>query len=221
MINNVANIDARMRQQPSGILRAVPSRMSLPMPPILGFKTPLSKEKAQLRTLKFKRKQNIIIPGEIDDDYVDIIEEEFENDDDSGGGIILPEQEAEYNFFRPIKPKIKRKTKYLKDCYVVDYIVAPKARCGMGAAALKDLAEKAMFDPKIEGRIVTYSAPACQESSPAIFFYKMGFRFMEPEANERIVQCIIDKVPDTPPQTGMMYLPKQNLHKLLRYGEKF
>ena len=78
-----------------------------------------------------------------------------------------------------------------------------------------------MFDPRIQGRIVTYSAPVWQESSPAIFFYKLGFRFLEPEANKRIQQCIENKTPDLPAQTGMMYLPKANLHKLLRYGELF
>jgi hypothetical protein len=92
---------------------------------------------------------------------------------------------------------------------------------GLGTEALKGLAEKAFFDNKAEGRIVTYCAPVWRESSPAQFFYKLGFRFIENEANEYISDCIAKKIPDLPPQTGMMYLPKANIHRLLRYGEKF
>ena len=68
---------------------------------------------------------------------------------------------------------------------------------------------------------MTFSSPVWKESSPAQFFYKLGFRFIEKDANEYIEECIIKKVPDAPAQTGMMYLPRQNLHKLLRYGELF
>ena len=44
---------------------------------------------------------------------------------------------------------------------------------------------------------------------------------MDKSANEYIEDCIIKKVPDLPPQVGMMYLPKANIHKLLRYGDVF
>ena len=207
MINNIANVDTHMRQM--SVVKAVPSQVSIAMPPILGFKVPCLKEKATLRVKKFKRGDNIIIAGEIEDHYVDIVEEECDTD-----------YSCEYSFFTPPIIK-KKKTKYLKNAYVIDYIQSPKARCGLGTAALKGLAEKAMFDSRAEGRIVTFCAPVWKESSPAQFFYKLGFRFMDPSANEYIKDCLIKKVPDLPPQTGMMYLPKANLHKLLRYGDLF
>lgn len=116
---------------------------------------------------------------------------------------------------------MKRKIKYLKNCYLIDYIQSPKPGCGLGTEAIKSLAEKAMFDNKAEGRIVTFSEPVIKEASPALFFYKLGFRFTSPEANEYMEECIRKKVPDIPAQTGMMYLPKTRLHKLLRYGELF
>ena len=78
-----------------------------------------------------------------------------------------------------------------------------------------------MFDSKADGRIVTFSAPMTKESSPALFFYTLGFRFTSPEANQYMEECIIKKIPDIPAQVGMMYLPKSRLHKLLRYGELF
>lgn len=203
MINNIASMD--MRPQ-IAVAKAMPSVSSMGMPPILGFKTPLLKEKAKITIKKIKRGDNIIIPGEIDDDYVDIVEEPLRND--YGG-----------NFFST--SPLKRKIKYLKNCYIIDYIQSPKTRCGLGTEAVKNLAEKAMFDPKTEGRIVTFSAPLVKESSPALFFYKLGFRFINPESNQYMEECILKKIPDIPAQVGMMYLPKSRLHKLLRYGELF
>ena len=208
MINNISHVDTRMQQM--NVAKSTSSHFTTQIPPILAFKTHFQKEKATLRVKKFSRRDNIIIVGDIEDDYVDIIEEVEPQP---------PELERNYTFFQP-KPKTK-KTKILKDCYVIDYILSPKQRCGMGTEALKSLAEKAMFDSRAEGRIVTFSAPMCKESSPAQFFYKLGFRFMEANANEYMEECIIKKIPDTPPQTGMMYLPRKNLHKLLRYGDLF
>lgn len=208
MINNIASVDTSLQQ--ASVAKATQSRMSFAMPPILSFKTPFIKEKATLRVKKFKRGDNIAIVGDIDDNYVDIVEEECNNSGYDTG----------HNFFKLASPP-KRKMKYLKNCYVIDYIQSPKARCGLGTEAIKQLAEKAMFDNMADGRIVTFSSPVWKESSPALFFYKLGFRFMEKGANEYMEECLIKKIPDIPPQIGMMYLPRTNLHKLLRYGELF
>ena len=205
MINNISNVDTHLQQ--TSVKKATQSMMSIATPPILSFKTPKIKEKATLRVKKFKRSDNIIIAGEIDDDYVDIIEEDSN----------LPT--SGFNFFQ-IEPE-KKKKKFLKSSYVIDYIQSPKTRCGLGTEALKGLAEKAMFDSRAEGRIVTFCAPVWKESSPALFFYKLGFRFMDSQANNYMEECIIKNVPDLPPQIGMMYLPRTNLHKLLRYGDLF
>ena len=209
MINNISQIDAQMQQM--NVMKTVSSHPGIGMPPILGFKTPLGKPKATLRVKKFKRSDKIIMVGEIDDNYVDVVEE-YERESNSPDNMSFTLENLVGK---------KKKVKYLKDCYIIDYIQSPQAHCGLGTEALKGLAEKAMFDPKIEGRIVTYSAPVWQESSPAIFFYKLGFRFMEAAANERMRECIIKKIPDLPAQTGMMYLPRTQLHKLLHYGEMF
>ncbi|MBE7710587.1 MAG: hypothetical protein E7Z92_00455 [Cyanobacteria bacterium SIG31] len=207
MVNNITNVDTRLQQM--GVAKSGQSLVSLPMPPIIGFKTPKPLEKAELRYKKFKRADNIIIAGEIDDDYVDIIEEVEE----------YTAQSPTYGFVHKIP--IKKKTKYLKDCYVLDYIQAVRQRQGQGTLALKGFVEKAFFDTRAQGRIVTFSSPVWKESSPAQFFYKMGFRFLDPEANSYIEECIVKKMPDSPPQTGMMYLPRKNIHRLLRYGDMF
>lgn len=207
------------------VAKATPSVTSMSMPAILGFKTPLLKEKATLRVKKIKRGDNIVIPGEIDDDYVDIVEEEIEY---KGKYSEILKSYEKNNFFSsssssPIyTPRTyKRKTKYLKNCYIIDYIQSPKPRNGLGTEALKQLAEKAMFDSRAEGRIVTFSAPILKESSPALFFYKLGFRFTDPVCNAVMEECLKNNMPDIPAQIGMMYLPKNRLNKLLHYGELF
>ena len=214
MINNITSIDTRPQMS---VAKTISSMHSFSMPAILGFKTPLLKQKADIRVKKIKRGDNIIIPGDIDDDYVDIVEEDLPNYTPFG-------QATGQNFFTqpmtPVSPP-KRRVKYLKNCYIIDYIQSPKTHCGLGTEAVKQLAEKAMFDTKADGRIVTFSSPILREISPAIFFYKLGFRFTSEESNEYIEKCIRDGVPDIPAQTGMMYLPKTRLNKLLRYGELF
>ena len=213
MINNIASMDLRPQ---INVAKASTSLSSMSMPAIVGFKTPQVKEKANIRIKKIKRGDNIIIPGEIDDEYVDIVEEEIVQ---SPPNIL---SSGSTNFFSApeiLSPTVKRKTKYLKNCYIIDYIQSPHPRCGMGTNAIKQLAEKAMFDKKADGRIVTFSAPLVRESSPALFFYKLGFRFTDAEANEVMERCLRDNMPDIPAQIGMMYLPKVRLHKLIRYGE--
>ena len=210
MINNITSMDMRPQM---AVAKPTASVSSFSMPPILGFKTIPLKEKATIHVKKLKRGDNIAIPGVIEDDYVDVVEET----------LNLERKPEEANFFKQqsfIIP-VKRKIQYLKNCYIIDYIQSPKPRCGLGAEAVKALAEKAMFDPKAEGRIVTFSAPLVKESSPALFFYKLGFRFTSPQANEYMEECLRKKVPDITVQTGMMYLPKNRLHKLLHYGELF
>lgn len=210
MINNITTMDLRPQMT---VAKAAPSVTSLSMPPILGFKTPELKQKANIRVKKISRRDNIIIPGEIDDDYVDIVEENVRlTDNNFSSNFFMAPKEAEL---------IKRKTKYLKHCYIIDFIQSPKQRCGLGSNAIKQLAEKAMFDNRAQGRIVTFSAPLMKEMSPAIFFYKLGFRFTEPECNRVIEECIKNNMPDIPAQIGMMYLPKSQLQKLLRYGDLF
>lgn len=209
MINNIATMDTRPQM---AVAKPAASVTSMGMPPILGFKTPPLKEKATIRVKKLKRGDNIAVIGDIEDDYVDIVEENIN---------ISPKSENFFSSPTIISPTVKRKIRYLKNCYIIDYIQSPKPYCGLGSEAIKNLAEKAMFDPKAQGRIVTFSAPMIKEASPAIFFYKLGFRFTNPMSNEYIEECLRQKMPDIPAQTGMMYLPKSQIHKLLRYGELF
>ena len=121
MINNITTMDLRPQMS---VAKATPSVTSMSMPAILGFKTPQLKEKATLRVKKIKRGDNIVIPGEIDDDYVDIVEEEIEYKgkysqyaDNGGGGNFFTSKQSSILY----TPRTyKRKTKYLKNCYIID-----------------------------------------------------------------------------------------------------
>ena len=138
MINNITSMDLRPKV---AVAKTTPSLTSISTPPILGFKTPQLKEKATIRVKKIKRGDNIIIPGEIDDDYVDIVEEEVEYKgkySDSSGGFFS--SSGTPMLFTP--RTYKRKTKYLKNCYIIDYIQSPKPKNGLGTEAIKQLAEK-------------------------------------------------------------------------------
>lgn len=212
MINNISTMDTRPQMN---VQKTMSSFSGMHLPAIIGFKTKPPKLKADIRIKKIKRGDNIPIIGEIDDNYVDIVEEVIPYK-----SLSPTDNFFESNYYNELF-SMKKKTKFLKNCYIIDYIQSPKTRCGLGTEAIKALAEKAMFDPKAEGRIVTFSSPLIKEASPAIFFYKLGFRFIDPNANEYIEQCILKKEIDTPPQTGMMYLPQKYLQRLLRYGDLF
>ena len=75
MINNISHVDTRLQQ--TSVVRTTPSQVSVSAPPILGFKTPNLKEKALIRVKKIKRGDNLVMVGDIDDDYVDIVEEKI------------------------------------------------------------------------------------------------------------------------------------------------
>ena len=121
MINNITTMDLRPQLS---VAKASTSLSSMSMPPILGFKTPQLKEKANIRIKKIKRSDNIIIPGVIDEDDVDIVEEDSPNDsgvqspivNSSGGNFFAPS-------FSPTPSTQKRKLKYLKNCYIIEYII--------------------------------------------------------------------------------------------------
>ena len=106
MINNIASMD--MRPQ-IAVAKPMASVSSFSMPPILGFKTPILNQKALIKVKKIKRGDNIIIPGCIDSDYVDIVEEEVPMQYSGGGGPNFFES-FEFESMK-IKRRIKKKKK--------------------------------------------------------------------------------------------------------------
>jgi len=108
---------------------------------------------------------------------------------------------------------------YLKDCYIIDSLEAPQRYKGAGTKALQNLLEKSLADKDTEGRIVVYANIVDGQTSPAGFFYKLGFRFGHEQKNEIMERWLREKTTEFPKITGMMYLPKNHINKLLMYKQ--
>ena len=94
MINNITNVDTRLQQ--TSVVKTAPSQVSISVPPVLGFKTPNLKEKALIRIKKVKRGDNLVMVGDIDDDYVDIVEEKIPASSRAGGTSFNSASNGQY-----------------------------------------------------------------------------------------------------------------------------
>ena len=116
--------------------------------------------------------------------------------------------------------KIPDETKdfYVKSCYQIDFISSPIRYKGEGTKAIKSLVEKSMTDKDTEGRIIVDVKITDGETSAAGFFYKIGFKFLDNNKNDMMQKWLKDeKSIISPKLTGVMYLPKESIQKLLVY----
>lgn len=112
------------------------------------------------------------------------------------------------------------KSLYLNNCYKVDFIESPQRYKGAGTKAIKALVERSMADKETEGRVVVEAKIIDEKTSPAGFFYKLGFRFIDQQMNDVMEKWVLQKtLVNSPKLTGMMYLPKENINKVMMYGE--
>ena len=108
---------------------------------------------------------------------------------------------------------------YFNSCYELEDILAPERYQGWGTDTLKSLLEMSIQDKDTNGRIILNAKVTDGETSPVGFFYKLGFRFTDKNLNAQMDDwlrvshgaCV------SPMITGMMYLPKENVSKLLMY----
>jgi hypothetical protein len=109
----------------------------------------------------------------------------------------------------------------LKNCYKIDSIISPKRYCGAGTKAVQSVLERSLADKDTEGRVVVYAEMTDGKTSPAGFFYKLGFRFIDKSMNEIMENWVAKKITvDAPKLAGMMYLPKNHINKLMMYNNK-
>jgi len=111
--------------------------------------------------------------------------------------------------------------KYYKDCYELEDILSPERYHGYGTAAIQSLVERSLSDNKTQGRIILNAKVTDGETSPAGFFYKLGFRFTDKVLNHKMKEWLTNN-PDSPISpmiTGVMYLPKENINKVLMYKQ--
>ena len=93
---------------------------------------------------------------------------------------------------------------------------------GTGTTAIQELVKKSVADPRTEGRVIIDAQCIDGKTYPAGFYYKLGFRFGNPIQNEHLEQWLQagGKREANICETGMMFLPKENIEHCLNYGKK-
>ena len=175
---------------------------------------PVSVPAAKIKFRKIKQSDKYTVQGEWDEEY--IIKEEIQTSSkDIEKNIELMSRYRLIKFNLPSK-KIVR---YLKNCYKIDNIESPVRYHGAGAKAIQSVLDRSLADKDTQGRIVLYAEITDGKTSPAGFFYKLGFRFIDKSMNEVMEAWLKQNIKtESPVLTGMMYLPKNHINKVMMYG---
>ena len=209
-----ANYTIRIGQSNSGISASVPVKFN-------GQKKeeekPIIVKDAKIKFHKIKDSDKYSVTGEWSEDYAVKVE------------IEVSSKEVEKNMELMNRYKLitfnfptKRYANYLKSCYKIDSIEAPQRYQGAGTKAIQSVLERSLEDKDTQGRLVVYAEIIDGETSPAGFFYKLGFRFVDKSMNEQMENWLKKNIETEAPKiTGMMYLPKSNITKLKMYGKNF
>ena len=204
----------------SGEILTIGSGMQSQISGAVPVKSPVHQEKEEkaaeipkssIKYHKIRRHEKYRIRGEIPSDYISEIQVPKTNIDNlmkltSKYKLVsfkLPDESHDY---------------YVKSCYQIDSISSPIRNKGEGTKAVKQLLEKSLADKDTEGRIIVEVRIIDGQTSAAGFFYKLGFRFADKSKNEILNNWIRSgKSILAPKETGLMYLPKENIQKLMMY----
>lgn len=91
---------------------------------------------------------------------------------------------------------------------------------GSGTMAVQNVVSKSLTNPLTQGRVTLDACCIDGKTSPAGFYYKLGFRFKDKDMNNELATWIENggKRENAPFLTGFMYLPKENIEHCLNYG---
>lgn len=194
---------------------------------ISGYSSTFKERKRQRARIKFKKiklSDRIVAPDLLPDNYV--VDEEILMKTSLLGNIrhflSINNKKQTGNFFLSgLSDDSPPLLKYFNNTYIITELESPTPREGAGTEALQGLVEKSMLDDDTQGRVVVYLEQIAPEDTSSLFFYKLGFRYAEDEQN-LIIQDAIDKnMSEVIIKPSYMYLPKDNIPKLLRYGHLF
>ena len=104
-----------------------------------------------------------------------------------------------------------------KPAYYIEHLFSHAK--GQGTQAVKDVVLKSLNDTRTQGRVLIHADVIDGKTSPAGFYYKLGFRFVNND-NNKVLQNWIEKggsKEKSPMLTGMMYLPSENIRHCLNY----
>lgn len=159
--------------------------------------------------LRYKIDQeNFEIFGEIPDDYVNISKTWQEARPQSKGrfGKTIPAKEAHWEETRTLKP-----------AYYIDHLFSHGK--GQGKNAIKLVVTESLNNPQTQGRVTLHADIIDGKTSPAGFYYKMGFRSTNKANNQELEKWLAmgGKRENAPMLGGIMYLPKENILHCLNY----
>ena len=90
---------------------------------------------------------------------------------------------------------------------------------GSGTNSVKAVVQKSLEDIETQGRVTLDADCIDGKTSPAGFYYKLGFRFTNPALNETCEKWLLEGGlrENAPFCQGIMFLPKENISKCLNY----
>lgn len=119
---------------------------------------------------------------------------------------IIPATPARWETYEEYKP-----------CYKIEHLFSHVK--GQGKEAVKNVVLKSLQDTRTNGRVILQADIIDGKTSPAGFYYKMGFRSTNHVNNLELEEWLKSggKRENAPMLTGMMYLPKENIEHCLNY----
>lgn len=88
-----------------------------------------------------------------------------------------------------------------------------------GTNFVQDVVIKSLEDKRTNGRVMLNAKKIDARTSPAGFYYKLGFRFLEEKFNKILEQwkTLGGTKLNAPDLEGKMFLPKENIENCIRY----
>ncbi|MCQ2755057.1 MAG: hypothetical protein MJ231_08465, partial [bacterium] len=92
---------------------------------------------------------------------------------------------------------------------------------GTGTTAVQEVVSRSLSNPRTAGRVTLDASCIDGKTSPAGFYYKLGFRFKQPNLNKELEEWLSKggRKENAPFITGTMYLPQENIEQCLKYGK--
>jgi hypothetical protein len=90
---------------------------------------------------------------------------------------------------------------------------------GSGTRSVQDVVRQSLQNIRTQGRVTLEACCIDGKTAPGGFYYKLGFRFTNPEMNKMCEEWIEHGGlrENAPYATGMMYLPRENISQCLNY----
>ncbi|MBP3923832.1 hypothetical protein J6E39_01155 [bacterium] len=94
---------------------------------------------------------------------------------------------------------------------------------GSGTNSVQSIVEKSLADIETQGRVTLDACCIDGKTSPAGFYYKLGFRFKDRNLNKQCEDWLKagGSKDSSPFLSGIMFLPQENISHCLNYNKKF